>query len=242
VQGDVLHYDLTKGRYSCTVEVGKSYATKREEGVAALSEFAKVQPELVPKYADIWVKGMDFPEAEAVAQRLAPPSETIPGLPPQAQALVQGLQQQVQQLQQAIATKQPELQTKQQIAAMQAQKDLQIAQANNQTALTKAEISASATMSVAQAKVDAENFRSYVDSLEQRIAKDADLRLKIAHTLAQHHADAAQATAQRTHDTMAMALEHAHDHAMADKTAQHAQDLAQTQAALQPAPEPAANA
>ncbi len=219
VQGDVLHYDLTKGRYSCTVEVGKSYATKREEGVAALSEFAKVQPELVPKYADIWVKGMDFPEAEAVAQRLAPPSETIPGLPPQAQALVQGLQQQVQQLTQAIATKQPELQAKQQIAAMQAQKDVQIAQAKNQTDLTKAEISASATMSVAQAKVDAENFRSYVDALEQRIAKDADLRFKIAHTLAQHHAEAAQQTAEHTHDTLSLALDHAHDHAMAEHTA-----------------------
>jgi len=227
VQGEVTHYDLTKGRYSCTVEVGKSYATRREEGVSALGELAKVMPQETPKFADLWVKEMDFPGAEAVAQRLAPPSETIPGLPPQAQALVQGLQQQVQQLQQAIATKQPEIQSKQQIAAMQAQKDLQIAQAANQTALTKAEIAASATMSVAQAKVDAENFRSYVDALEQRIAKDADLRLKIAHTLAQHHAEAAQATAQRTHDTMAMALEHAHDHAMAEHSA-----------ALQPEPEP----
>ena len=45
VQGDLQHYDLTKGTYSCTVEVGKSYATKREEGGSAPGELAKVMPD-----------------------------------------------------------------------------------------------------------------------------------------------------------------------------------------------------
>lgn len=231
IQQPVYHYDLTKGCYSCTVEVGKAFATKREEGVAALAEFAKVQPELVPRYADLWVKEMDFPGAEAVAMRLAPAGEVMQGLPPQAQQLVQSLQQQVQQLQQQIQTKTAEIQAKGQIDIAQNQQDnqtkLAIAQQTNQTALTKAEIAASATMSVAQAKVDAENFRSYVDALEQRIAKDADLRFKVASVLAEHHRAAAEQTAQNTHDTMAMALDHAHDHAMADKA--HAQALVQGQ-------------
>jgi hypothetical protein len=224
VMGDVLHYDLTKGRYSCTVEVGKSFATKREEGVSALGELSKVVgPEQTSKFVDLWVKEMDFPGAEAIAKRLAPPNVAIQGLPPAAQQLVQSLQAQVQQLQGAIQTKTAEIQAKGQIdlAKEQAANEtqIQIAQAKNQTDLTKAEISASATMSVAQAKVDAENFRSYIDTLEQRIAKDADLRFKIAQTIAGHHAAAAEATAARTHDVMTQALEHAHDHAMADHSA-----------------------
>jgi hypothetical protein len=95
-------YDLSAGRYDVAVAVGPSYATKRQESAESMMQFAQVAPELVPRYADLLVTAMDWPGADAIADRIRPPDipkEGEPPIPPQAQAAMQQMQQQAQELQ-----------------------------------------------------------------------------------------------------------------------------------------------
>jgi len=87
-----------------------------------------------------------------------------------------------------------------------------------------AEIQAAASMSNAQAKVDAENFRSYVDSLE----KDIDRKLGIHMEAVKHIVESA-----------ARGQEHAHEIDMAGL--QHEQALTQASHTAALAPEPSQN-
>lgn len=92
------------GRYSVTVTIGPSYATKRVEAVESQIELIKAVPQIGPMIADIIAKNSDWDGADEIATRLAkalPPNMITPAqgdMSPQVQALVSGLQQQVQQL------------------------------------------------------------------------------------------------------------------------------------------------
>jgi hypothetical protein len=88
--------DLKKGEYAVTATVGKSYPTKRRESVGMMGELAQAAPEIVPAFADLWVKNMDFPGAKQIADRLAR------AVPPQFRDQAEGADPQ-QQLQQAMA-------------------------------------------------------------------------------------------------------------------------------------------
>lgn len=233
-QGKSKFVDLSKGKYSVVVEVGKSFATRRQEAVSAMTDLAAAAPELLPRYADLLVKAMDIPESEAIAERLAPPGTGNAQLPPAAMAQIQQLQQQLQQLQMEKATKMPELQSK-----------MQIAQLESQTSLEKQRIATAGVMTVGLAKVDAENQRSFADAFEARLAHEEGFRFEIAKTLAAAEIAHRAKAMDQTHDVLVKALDHAHDHAMTDQSHQQAieqgaqaaqsqQDLATTQAALQP--------
>jgi hypothetical protein len=104
--------DLAKGEYGVAVTVGKSYTTRREEGVAQMGALAEAAPNMVPTYADLWVGNMDFPGARQIADRL---KKT---LPPQLQEGEDGqpsaeqLQQQMQQMGQMMEMMTKELEAK----------------------------------------------------------------------------------------------------------------------------------
>jgi hypothetical protein len=143
--------------------------------------------------------------------------------------MIQQLQQQNQQLQQAMATKsaqtQAEGQIKLQQIALQEQHDDARTQLEQQTAIQRAEIQANATMAASQVKVDAENFRSYVDAMESRLAHKLDLHMAPLVTAVQHLHEARTQTADQLHEIGMARLEHA-----------HALQQAQQAAALQPPP------
>jgi hypothetical protein len=63
-------------------------------------------------------------------------------------------------------------------------------------------------MANAQAKVDAENFRSYVDALETRLAHSLGL-----------HMDALKQMIQQQHESATQGRDHAHDLALASHEA-----------------------
>lgn len=79
--------DLSRGKYDLTVETGPSYATRREEVTARLTELCQAFPEAAPILGDIIVKNMDIPDADKVAQRL----HAL--LPPQVLAAESGQEQ-----------------------------------------------------------------------------------------------------------------------------------------------------
>lgn len=97
-------YDLNNGTYSCTVTVGKATATRREEGAAALGNLLPhLPPEMQAKIIPDYIKQLSFPGAQAIAEKLEPPTDGQAD-PQQMQAQIQQLQQQNQELQQAVAT------------------------------------------------------------------------------------------------------------------------------------------
>jgi hypothetical protein len=101
-QGMQKIYDLNAGRYDVAVNIGPSYATKRQESADAMLQFAQAAPELTPRYADLLVEAQDWPNAQAIADRIRPPDAPPRGgekpIPPQVQAKLQQLSQQNEQL------------------------------------------------------------------------------------------------------------------------------------------------
>lgn len=67
--------DLSQGEYSVAVTVGKSFTTRREEGMSAMGEVLQAVPEIFPIIGDLYVGNMDFPGARQMADRL---KKTLP--------------------------------------------------------------------------------------------------------------------------------------------------------------------
>lgn len=246
-QGQSKFVDLSKGKYAVVVEVGKSFATRRQEAVNAMTDLAAAAPELLPKYADLLVKAMDMPESEAIAERLAPPGTGMQGLPPAAQAQIQQLMAENQQLKQAIQTGTAKVQaaTQGKIQIMQAEKQLDaIPDAADKVKYMIADMtsSRSAQAGVAEAEVKANNADAdrRIEILEVMLNVAKEERLAKADRIAKGQT----VVEQHRHDTMTLGLEHAHDHAMADKAHDHALESLATTAALTPpeAGEPASAA
>lgn len=62
-------YNLSKGRYSVVVDVGPSYATKRQEAADSMMQLAQADPALMGIAGDLIIKNMDWPDAEEIAKR-----------------------------------------------------------------------------------------------------------------------------------------------------------------------------
>jgi hypothetical protein len=65
---DAISFDA--GRYDVVVEVGASYATKRQELANAIVEIARVNPEIMNVAGDLFVKALDVPNADDIAERI----------------------------------------------------------------------------------------------------------------------------------------------------------------------------
>ena len=239
--GIAKFYDLTQGRYAVTASVGKSYATKRQEGASMLMDLLPhLPPEMAAALTPKLIETLDIPEGQDLADiatralppNLQPPPDGQAPLPPQAQQLIAQLQKQVQDLQPLANKNATDLQKTQ----IHEQAETQRSSASDQVQIQKTEIAAAATMSAAQAKVDAENFRSYVEALEQRLGKILDLHM--AKLTAIH--DAATQGRQHATDAAQAALDRAHEVGIAALTHQHTLEQGQQAAALAPAPPPGA--
>ena len=111
--------DVTVGRYDIVMDVGPGYQTKREEAAESMMQLlATPLGELTAKAAgDIVVRSMDFPDAETIADRMA---AMIPGaqidknsdIPPKAQMMIAGLQDQLKQANQRSMALELELHSK----------------------------------------------------------------------------------------------------------------------------------
>lgn len=103
--------NLAVGRYDVAVEQGPSFATKREESVAAMTELVRGNPQLVQMVGDLMIRAMDWPGADKIADRLQamlPPailqviadSEEPEAMQARMMSLMQQTQQQEQVMQQ----------------------------------------------------------------------------------------------------------------------------------------------
>jgi hypothetical protein len=112
-------YNPGVGRYDVVVTTGPSYLTKRQEAMDAMSQILQGSPQLWAVAGDLFVKNMDWPGAEELAERLR---KTIDPklLQDQDDPALQAANQQIQVLTQEMQAMQQMLQNVQQ--SMEAQK------------------------------------------------------------------------------------------------------------------------
>jgi uncharacterized phage infection (PIP) family protein YhgE len=95
----MLLNDLSQGVYDVRPKIGPAYQTRRTEAADSMLQFIQAVPQAAQVIGDLVAKSMDWPGAEAIAERLQkllPPqiSETPP--PPEMQQQ-QAMQQQIAQ-------------------------------------------------------------------------------------------------------------------------------------------------
>ncbi len=143
VEGQERAFFLTEGQYNVRVTTGASFATMRQEAAEFFQQVIQSQPQLMQVAGDLMFKYMDFPGAQALAERI---KKTIPpqllddeGQDPAVVALQQeneALKQQLMAASQQVEEKQTELQIKAQDTVVKAQSE----QSRNQIELAKLEL------------------------------------------------------------------------------------------------------
>lgn len=141
--------DLTKGKYSISVAVGKSFQTRLQEGATEIGQILQAAPQLMPIIGPTYFRFRDFPGAKEIADLLKKVREKqFPGLegnegqPPQPEQLMAQMEQMGQQMQMM----QQQLQ-----GAVQS---LETEQAKQQAQILKAQLDAQTRMAQAQLEAD----------------------------------------------------------------------------------------
>jgi len=99
--------DVTVGEYDVVMDTGPGYNSKRQEAVEAMTNLFAADPQLVQVAGDLYVRNMDFPGSDIIADRLAinNPLAQIDeksDIPPQAQMMIAQSKAQIQKLQEQI--------------------------------------------------------------------------------------------------------------------------------------------
>lgn len=168
--------DLTVGKYDVTISTGPSYSTKRQEAADAMIQFGQSWPKLMDIAGDKVVKAMDWPGADDIAERIAktlPPGlkdkedgeesdaiDTPMGPVPKDQIgnVVAQMHEAIQQMQQALQEAQTGIE-KERLKAESAEK---IAQIN------------------AEAKLDAEELKGWIQLMVQQMQPPPQLTAAVA--------------------------------------------------------------
>jgi hypothetical protein len=238
----VKFYDFSAGRYAVTVAVGKSNATKREEGAAALGELI---PNLPPPQAAVlapeYVEQLSFEGSHKAAELMRQ------ALPPELQPKKEGeqedprlmqMQQQLMQAQQIIESKQIEEQTKQQAETQRVQmkeqattdRDLQKAQLDAQISREKAQMDAATKIKLADTDADVQLALQAMRNAATIAAAHISANAKGA-ALDAHAAEEAQALG---HEAEQADLDRQQESELTARQHQQALEQAEQSAAMQP--------
>ena len=219
----VKRYDLSKGYYGVSVTIGKSFNTKREQGVELLNAIMERAPELGIALAPIMLRFMDGPgmkEAAEIAKEFR--DKQMPGLgkpkdgqesPDQLKSMLEAAKAQIEQMQQAGAELQKEVEQQRAKAEadvakveIKAAAEGQNAQAEAMLKAKLAEIEAQAQERLEAMRAEAEMrrqddqqaFEMALKGLEMKFeAQQASLDRQAAEKAAMHAAEQADAAADR---------------------------------------------
>jgi hypothetical protein len=144
--GEQRIYDLSVGRYDVTVDVGPSFASKRQEAAQSMMEFSKAVPAAAALTADLIAKHQDWPGAQEFSDRLRkglPPgiADDPKGgkpIPPEVQAQIAQGQQLIEQLQGQLAAFQSEREQK--LLELESKERIEMAKLETQAAIKLAEL------------------------------------------------------------------------------------------------------
>ncbi len=136
-KGQKVHYNLGVGKYDVSVDTGPSFATKRQEAAQSMLDLAKSTPSIMQVAPDLFVKALDIPNANEIAERL---KKTLPPgiaedkdkkpIPPEVQAqmaqmgqMIEQLTAQVNETSETLKQKRMEIESKERIAMAQIERD-----------------------------------------------------------------------------------------------------------------------
>lgn len=164
-------YDLSKGKFGVSIDIGKSPQTRLQAGQQFMTEVVAAAPELMTVIGDLLFQFRDEPGAKEISERLKKMiqaqhpdffDEQQTGAEAAAaenQALKAQLQQisgQAQQMSQYIQTEQAKHQAQVATAQLKAQADVEIAKMNNAAKVLVARISSDSDVANAQAEAQEE--------------------------------------------------------------------------------------
>lgn len=171
--------DVTVGEYDIVMETGPGYETRRQEGVAATMELMNtpIGEKVAQTADDLIVRNMDFPGADAIADRLAAANplaqiDENSDIPPKVQMMIKGLQGQLQQAQQMMQGMGMELKYKGQLEQMKQ------SEATKRTLIT-------ATGKAHESELWAREEARQVDSVERTRQHDTETRALSAQNVAE---------------------------------------------------------
>ena len=166
-EDDIKHiFNPLVGRYDVVIDTGPTYQTQRVEAQEALTQITQANPQLMQVAGDIIMRSFDFPQADALADRL---QKTLPpGLqdqkgeevPPQAQAAMAQMTQQIQAMEQAGTALQQQL--------IQAQQQLE--QSKNSTEIDAARLQLDAQkIQIDQFKAETDRLKAEADAYAKQV-------------------------------------------------------------------------
>lgn len=138
---------LGAGKYDVAVEVGPSFATRRQEALASMIDFTKALPQAAGAIVDLIAKNMDWPGSKEMADRL---KKTLPPgmaesddkdkkpIPPEVQAQMQQAQQIIDQLTSQLNSATEQLNTKK--IEMESKERIEYAKLDTQLAIEAAKL------------------------------------------------------------------------------------------------------
>src|SRR5574341_233185 len=179
------NYDLTKGKYAISVQVGKSYQTRLQEGQSEIGEVLQAQPNLMLMIGATYFRFRDFPGAKEIADILKKvrdqqypmlAEDENPESPEQLKAQLQQMQQGMQEHEQVIQQLQEALKTeqaKQQATVQKAQID---AQAGQQKAVIAAESDANVARIQQETEIALAQIKAELESLKTQVQAQTAMR------------------------------------------------------------------
>lgn len=243
-------FDLTKGRYGVTIDIGKSYQSRLEQGADEIGQILQASPELMPLIGPIYFKFRDFPGSTEIAEVLKKvQAQTHPGLDDKEgedsieglQAKLQQSQAQIQQMQQAGQELQQQIQTdqaKQQATMAKAQMDAQVETQRLQLEFEKAKMDNATKIEVAniaaKSRMSQTELEAAISIALDRSKKEQEA-FNRAHAADLKHTDLAHQVAmgmQSQEHEQGMA-ERGHEQGMESQDLSHRQSLEQQQAAAE---------
>ena len=214
--GQVLN-DLSRGKYDMTVTPGPSYATQRMEAAEIYMGMIQANPGLLPIAGDLFMKALDLPYSDALAERL------LAVAPPQIQKLTSG-----------DAGKDPQV-----MAAMQqAEQAMQAVQQQGQLVQQAAQEAQGEKATADKAKSDVQIAIANLKVQEANLAKDvADFKTLVAQTQAKMATDQAGQNSDTERQNLGADVKEALaaiQQTSAELFQQYAQQLMQLHAQTQP--------
>lgn len=128
------------GKYDVAVTTGPGYTTRRQESAAAIGELVNGNPQILSILGDEWVRMMDWPGADKLAQRfqaLLPPELKTDGDDPRLAKMGAAMEQMQAQAQQVVQQLQGQMA---EMAAQAQQLQQQVSGLQAETALKKIEL------------------------------------------------------------------------------------------------------
>lgn len=200
-------------------EAANDYADTLVQNLPIIAQVAGQQA--AAKIMALSVKLKDIgPLGQEMADTISPPNADAPT--PKEQALQGQLSQAAQALQNAHTI----IQTKQ----VEQNGMLQKAKLDNDTRIEIEKINSATQIAIAEAKVNAENFRSLAEASDQNLARLEGLKLKLVDA----HLNQDEQHRDQAHDVGMQALGHAHATRQADQAGQQVLDQQTNSAALNP--------